>query len=143
MSCGNNKNPSLSESEINKLKAENDSLKSLVEELNSKFIFDSILIRDIPSYKNTYEKNSKVSGEIVIVGYNLNNKTKMIFADSISFNPLKLQNPDTLQLVNGGFQYEKNLNSNQKIIKGVIESNPTYGQDFIKTYSSFVSIKGE
>ncbi|TRO66812.1 hypothetical protein [Christiangramia sabulilitoris] len=140
-SCGKKKNSNISDSEIEKLKAENDSLKSLVLELNSKYIFDSISIRDIPSYTNSYKKNSKVSCEIVIVGYNMDNNTNVIFADTISFNPLKIKNPDTLKLENGGFQYQTNLSSNRKILKGIIEANPKYGKEYLKTYSSMISIK--
>ncbi|GAA4327336.1 hypothetical protein [Christiangramia aestuarii] len=139
-SCGKKKNSNISNSEIEKLKAENDSLRSLVLELNSKYIFDSISIRDIPSYTNSYEKNSIVSGEIVIVGYNLNKNTNVIFADSISYNPIKLQNPDTLKLENGGFQYQTNLNTNRKTLKGIIEANPKHGKEFIKTYSAMISV---
>ena len=51
---------------------------------NKKYVFDSISIRDIPSYKNTYKLNSIVSGEIVFIGYNINNKTNVILVDSLN-----------------------------------------------------------
>ncbi len=59
---------------IEKLQIENDSLKSIVAEINEKYVFDSISIRDFPDYKNTYKLNSNVGGEIVFVGYNIGKK---------------------------------------------------------------------
>ena len=141
VSCETDKNSHHSNKEFEKLQVQNDSLKNIIQELNSKYIFDSISIRNIPDFRNTYNKNSKVAGEIVIVGYNLNNKTNVIFADSISFNPLSFQNPDTLKLRDGGFQYEVNLNTDPKSLKGIIESTSDYGQNFMKTYSSLISVK--
>ena len=143
VSCGTDTNSHQAKDEIERLQVQNDSLKNIIQELNSKYIFDSISIRNIPDYRNTYVKNSKISGEIVIVGYNLNDKMNVIFADSISFNPLSFQNPDTLKLNNGGFQYEVNLNTDQKSVKGIIESNANYGQNFMKTYSSLISVKNK
>jgi hypothetical protein len=143
VSCGTDNNSHQTKKEMERLQVQNDSLKDIIQELNSKYIFDSISLRNIPDYRNTYDKNSKVAGEIVIVGYNLNKKTNVIFADSISFNPLSFQNPDTLKLINGGFQYEVILNTDQKSLKGIIESNSDYGQSFMKTYSSLISVKNK
>ncbi|WKB80525.1 hypothetical protein QYR09_12265 [Cellulophaga lytica] len=120
------------------MKSENDSLRKIVADINTKYVFDSITIRDIPSYKNTYELNSKVSGEIVFVGYNINKKTNVIFVDSSSYNPKKLYNPDTLKLNNGGFFYETDLNADRIYLKGIIETQGEYGKGYEGFYNTVI-----
>src|SRR5690606_21933639 len=96
---------------IKNLQIRNDSLENILSIMNQKYIFDSIAIRDIPSYKNSYQKGTEIMGEIVIVGYSNNNqKTNVVLADSIAYAPnIKLYNPDTLIMKNGGFVYFKEL----------------------------------
>lgn len=125
---------------IEKLQIENDSLKSIVKEINSKYVFDSISIRDIPSYKNTYKLNSIANGEIVFVGYNIGKKTNVIMVDSFSYNPKKLYNPDTLKLKNGGFRYKVVLKSDINTVRGILEVENKYGRKFEKTYMSTIRI---
>ncbi|MCX2682134.1 hypothetical protein OOZ15_19465 [Galbibacter sp. EGI 63066] len=137
--CGCNKKKL---SEYEKLKAENDSLKIILEEIHNKYIFDSISLRDIPSPQNTYKPNSTITGEIVFVGYNFNKKSKMntILVDSFSLNPeRKLFNPDTLEIINGGFRYEKKLGVEKLKLKGLLEFSNPYGRSYEGTY--FTTIK--
>ncbi|MEO9952992.1 hypothetical protein [Nonlabens sp.] len=126
---------------LENLKAENDSLRKIVADIETKYVFDSITIRDIPSYKNTYELNSKVAGEIVFVGYNVNKKTNVILVDSFSYNPKKLYNPDTLKLNNGGFIYETELNSKQISLKGIMETKNEYGKGYEGFYNTAIGTK--
>ncbi|RDK87283.1 hypothetical protein [Marinirhabdus gelatinilytica] len=123
------------------LRAENDSLKKIVADINNKYVFDSISIRDIPSYMNTYELNSKVSGEIVFAGYNINKNTNVILVDSLSFNPKKLYNPDTLRLNNGGFLYETELSADRISLKGIIEMKNDYGKEYEGIYNTAIGAK--
>ena len=123
---------------LEKLHTENDSLRKIVAEINDKYVFDSISIRDFPSYKNTYELNSKVSGEIVFVGYNVNKKTNVILVDSFSYNPKKLYNPDTLKLNNGGFVYETELNADRVYLKGILETKNEYGKEFESIFNTAI-----
>ncbi|MBB6682436.1 hypothetical protein H4O20_13380 [Aequorivita sp. 609] len=126
---------------LENLRAENDSLRKIVADIHTKYVFDSITIRDIPSYKNTYELNSKVSGEIVFVGYNINKKTNVILVDSFSSNPKELYNPDTLKLNNGGFVYETELNSDRISLKGIIETQSEYGKRYEGFYNTEIGTR--
>lgn len=123
--CNNNV-----KNDYDKLKFKNDSLIKIIEGLNSKYIFDSITVRDIPSYKNTYEKGSYVDGEIVIVAYSTNKLTNVVFGDSIYYkgSNLKLKNPDTLELQKGGFRYSKKI-EDTLIIQGAVNISNDYGQE--------------
>jgi hypothetical protein len=126
---------------IERLQIENDSLKSILSELGEKYIFDSIAIRDIPNYKNTYKLTSKVSGEIVFVGYNIGENTSVIMVDSFSYNPKRLYNPDTLELKNGGFIYETELTSDRTYLKGVLEMKSNYGKEYEGVYNTVIGTK--
>jgi len=126
---------------IENLRAENDSLRKIVAEINTKYVFDSIAIRDIPSFRNTYEINSKLSGEIVFVGYNVNKKTNVILVDSFSYNPKRLYNPDTLKLQNGGFIYETKLNAERIKLEGIMEMQNDYGKAYEGFYNSLIGVK--
>ncbi|WP_233487193.1 hypothetical protein [Tenacibaculum sp. E3R01] len=55
--------------EMEILRAENDSLRKIVAEINNKFVFDSISFRDIYNPKNTYERRSDFNIELLVVGY--------------------------------------------------------------------------
>ncbi|CAN0600242.1 unnamed protein product, partial [Ectocarpus sp. 12 AP-2014] len=43
---------------LESLRTENDSLRKIVADIETKYVFDSISVRDIPDYKNTYKLNS-------------------------------------------------------------------------------------
>ena len=123
------------------LRAENDSLKKIVAEINDKYVFDSISVRDIPSYKNTYRMNSKVSGELVFVGYNISKKTNVILVDSFSYNPKKLHNPDSLKMKKGGFVYETVLNADRIYLEGIMETKNEFGREFKSIYSTAIGVQ--
>ncbi|MEJ4086925.1 hypothetical protein [Galbibacter orientalis] len=117
--------------EMENLRTENDSLKKIVAEIKNKYVFDSISMRDIPSYKNSYEVNSNFKGEIVFVGYNNDiQNTNVIIIDSITYNPKKLFNPDTLKLKNGGFHYELKMDSERVYWKAAIQTKHKYGKEY-------------
>lgn len=123
---------------IEELKMKNDSLNGIINELNQKYIFDSISIRDIPSHQNTYLRNTDVTGEIVIVGYNRNQKTNVILGDSIVYDPnIRLDNPDTLQIINGGFVYRKRLLDSLHL-RGVIEFGNEHGKSHQVLYNTMI-----
>jgi len=126
---------------IEKLKIENDSLKNIVAEINKKYVFDSISIRNIPDYKNTYKLNSIVSGEIVFVGYNIGEKTNVILVDSVTYNPKTLFNPDTLELKKGGFIYRTKLDANRIYLEGVLETKNKYGKEYEGIFKTAIGIK--
>lgn len=126
---------------IKDLQLKNDSLKEIISQMNQKYIFDSIAIRDIPSYKNIYEKNTEIIGEIVIVGYNNNQKTNVVLADSIVYKPnIKLYNPDTLKMKNGGYVYTKELKDSLNL-QGLIRVGNRYGKDHQFLYNTIIKVK--
>jgi len=139
-SCTESNNSKNLIGKIEKLQIENDSLKNIVAEINEKYVFDSISIRDIPSYKNTYKLNSIISGEIVFVGYNIDKKTNVIMIDSLENNPKKLFNPDTLILKKGGFIYNARLNTERINLKGILETKNKYGKEYEVIYSTAIGI---
>lgn len=128
---------------IKDLEAKNDSLNNVLDELNQKYIFDSISIRDIPSHQNTYLRNTDIVGEIVIVGFNRNKKTNVILADSISYDPeIRLHSPDTLEMKNGGFVYDKILNDSLHL-RGIIELGNKYGKSHQALYNTVIRAKDD
>lgn len=128
---------------IKNLEKKNDSLINILDHLNQKYIFDSISIRDIPSHQNSYQKNSEVVGEIVIVGFNKNEKTNVILTDSIGYDPeIILYNPDTLEIKNGGFVYNKILKDSLSL-EGIIELGNKYGKSHQALYHTVVKSKDD
>ena len=118
-------------SEIKELKNENDSLKNIVTEINEKYIFDSISIKDIPYYKNTNKLNSLYETEILFVGYNFDGKSSMIFGDSISYaNGMNVINGDTLESRNGAFILKRKLISEKNSYRGIIKTENKYGKKY-------------
>lgn len=127
---------------LESLSAENDSLKRMVAEINQKYVFDSISVRDIPAYRNKYELNSKIKGEILFIGYNLNDKSRVIKFDSVNNrNGHKLVNPDTLKNIKGGYQYEKILNSEFNILRFDLKTANNYGKPFDVVYHTAIRTK--
>ena len=98
-------------------------------------------LKDIPNYKNTYKLNSKVSGEIVFVGYNIGENKSVIMVDCFSYNPKRLYNPDTLELKNGGFIYETELTSDRTYLRGVLEMKSNYGKEYEGVYNTVIGTK--
>ncbi|MEE1961420.1 hypothetical protein V1387_01895 [Allomuricauda taeanensis] len=141
-SCSDNSKSEHQITELESLRAENDSLKKIVAEISEKYVFDSISVRDIPSYQNKYELNSKITGEILFVGYNLNDKSWAIKFDSINYkNGRKLINPDTLKNIKGGYQYEKILDSDFNTIRADLRTENDYGKPFNLVYHTAIRIK--
>ncbi len=141
-SCNENNSQEQQTTELETLRLENDSLRKIVADINEKYVFDSISVRDIPSYKNEYNLNSKITGEIVFVGYNLNDKSWAIKFDSTNYdNGRILINPDTLKNINGGYRYEKNLNSEFNTMRADLKTENEFGKPFNVVYHTRISIK--
>ena len=141
-SCQNNERIEKLESENQILKLRNDSLRKITDGIRDKYVFDSLTIRQIPHYKNTYLRNSEFKEEIVFVGYNLNGKTSVIIGDSLKFeNGIEIINPDTLVFKNGGFRNIIELNQKQNHYSGILKSENEYGKSFKKTVSSIIQTK--
>ncbi len=144
-SCNDSNHTENLNSKIKIMNQENDSLRNIISELNSKYIFDSITVRDIPSYKNTYKINSEIIGEIVFVGYNNSSQKSnmnVILIDSTSTNSInKLYNSDTLKIKNGGFIYKRTLSNDNLVLKGVLKIENEYGKKYEGFYSSSIKAK--
>lgn len=91
---------------IKKLEKINDSLIKIVNDIQNKYVFDSISFREIPSLKNTLKINSEYKLELLVVGYS-SKQSYFIKYDSLAQG--KKVNPDTLKQSNGGFKYSTNL----------------------------------
>ena len=141
-SCQNNQHFEKLKLEIEVLKKHNDSLKKITEIIKNKYVFDSITIRQIPDYRNTYKLNSIFREEFVLVGYNKNQKTSVIIGDSLSFNGgIKIINGDTLKLNKGGFQNILKLKKNRNHYKGIIQAENEFGKPFLNTISSIIQVE--
>ena len=111
---------------IKSLRAENDSLKKIVEEVNSKYVFDSISFREIYGKNNNYDRNADFEVELLVVGYNPN-KSYFVKYDSI-VDGQKI-NPDTLAQSNGGFKYKTKLTEEINNIWIEMDIVNEYGQE--------------
>ena len=127
-------------SEIENLKADNDSLKNIISTLNQKYIFDEVSVRHIESKKNTHKLNSQYETEIVVVGYNIRK-------DSVKHFPKKeclvekVCNPYTVTFNNGGTQIKTKLDENKNWLQFEINTESQYGKKFNKKVSTVVKVK--
>lgn len=110
-----------------KLGLENDSLKNIVNEINNKYVFDSIAFRDIYSNKNTYKLDSEFEVELLVVGYNYN-QSFFVKYDSIGIDG-RLINPDTIYQKNGGFKVNTILDKKTNPIRISMQINNKYGKN--------------
>lgn len=111
--------------EIEYLKRENDSLTKTLNEINNKYIFDSIFLKTVPSPKNSFKLNSDYEMDIILVAYDANSNY-FIGYDSIVGK--KRINPDTLKHKNGTFKFKTILNENIKPISINVNVNNKYGK---------------
>ncbi len=118
--------------EIENLRTENDSLKNILAEINNKYIFDSITIRDIASRENTNKLNSVYKAEIMFVGYNTNGKSTMVIGDSINYeNGTEIVvNGDSLKRRKGSFFLEKKLTGEINKFWGILRTENKYGKTY-------------
>ncbi|WP_420603269.1 hypothetical protein [Flagellimonas sp.] len=123
------------------LKKENDSLKNIVEEINDKYVFDSITIRNIPHYENTNKLHSVFKTEIVFVGYNGNGNTSVIIKDSVTkTSGVKTFKIDTLNLLKGGFWLERKLDSEINYFQGSLKTENKYGKSYEVPFATAIGI---
>ncbi|GGZ94616.1 hypothetical protein GCM10007028_36150 [Algibacter mikhailovii] len=111
-------------SEIDLLRVENDSLKNIVAEINSKYVFDSIFVKTSNNPDNSLKLNSDYKMEIMIVGYN-SDKSYLVAYDKENDNKINL---DTLNHEKGIYKYNTKLTNdlNKVFIDVHIENN--YGK---------------
>ena len=122
MSCNN----SSIKKELDTLKRENDSLKNILEEINNKYVFDSIAFRDIYSNKNTNKLNSDFEIELLVVGYN-HKESFFTKYDSINSKG-ELINAIPLKQSNGGFKYRTKLKRKLNPINIQMNINSKFGK---------------
>ena len=129
-SCSDKESTETNLAKLETLRAENDSLKELLADLETKYVFDSISVRDIPSYQNTYKIGTEVKGEIVFVGYNTNTNSYIIKSDSIERNGSKILQVDTLENLDGGYLYNKLLTTDYNTFRADLRTENKYGRAF-------------
>ena len=110
---------------LKNLRAENDSLRKIIADVETKYVFDSISFREIYGKDNKYERNAEFNVELLVVGYNPN---KSYFVKFDSLVDEKKINPDTLKQSNGGFKYNTKLTEKENIIRIDMNVENEYGQ---------------
>jgi len=123
-SCADNNNMENSDEKIYNLRKENDSLKEILAEINTKYVFDSISVRKIYDHSNTYEPNSELRTEFVIAAFS-QNKTYFIEYDSI-IDEVKVNPRIIYPNVNAGFNVSAILKKNNHLYHDLILEN-NYG----------------
>ena len=115
---------------IENLRIENDSLMNIIMEINQKYVFDSLSVREISYPSNSHKLHSIYRTEIVFVGYNSNGNSTMVFGDDISYEggKGKVVNGDTLILRKGGFLLERKLTSKKNSFWGILRTENEYGK---------------
>lgn len=126
LSCGQ-QNDEL-HNEISNLKRKNDSLKSIIDTLNTKFIFDDVKTRFISSENNTNALGTEFEGEFVIVAYNRNDTVE--FTTTLDKNGIGFQDPETLKRKFGGFQFKMALENKENPIFIRIKTQNKYGRNY-------------
>jgi cell division protein FtsB len=140
LSCENNERFEKLNGQLESLKKENDSLKDMVNGINDKYVFDSLIVRQIPHYANTNKLNSIYKEEIVFVGYNANRKTSVVIGDSTYFdNGMKVFNGDTLISKKGAFQHEIKLAQDRTIYGGYLKTENDYGKSYEGSFRSAIT----
>jgi hypothetical protein len=123
---------------LENLRAENDSLRKIVENIKTKYVFDSISFREIYGKDNKYERNAVFNVELLVVGYNPN-KSYFVKFDSL-VDGQKI-NPDTLKQSNGGFNYNTKLTEKENIIRIDMNVENEYGQKKMGTLLETIRTK--
>ena len=137
-SCSDNKQLENKTIEIENLRAENDSLKKIVAEINNKYVFDSIFLKTVNSPKNTLKTDSDYEMEIMVLGYN---PTKSYFVKFDSLVEGKKVNPDTLIQKNGTFLYKTKLADELTKVKVDVKIENEFGQNYKGTLMDLIKIK--
>jgi len=123
---------------LESLRAENDSLRKIVTDIETKYVFDSISFREIYGKDNKYERNAEFNVELLVVGYNPN-KSYFVKFDSL-VDGQKI-NPDTLKQSNGGFKYKTKLTEKENIIRIDMNVENEYGQKKMGTLLETIRTK--
>ncbi|WP_300022621.1 hypothetical protein [uncultured Maribacter sp.] len=131
--CSDSQKAEVLSNHIQILTSENDSLKAIINEVNEKYVFDSIGVRIIPSYKNVPKLNSINRNEIVFIGYNANGNSRVMFNGQDKTDTKFI---DTLKMENGAFILERKLTKDYNSFNGKVETENKYG----KIFGTMVSI---
>ncbi|WP_196894733.1 hypothetical protein [Aureivirga marina] len=104
---------------IQKLEKERDSLKTIIDTLNTKYIFDNASIRLIVDKDSIEKIGSEYKGEFVFVGYNEKSIVKFHTGKKDSLLKLndnggydfkgKVENPDKIKLMLEFHHYKKDI----------------------------------
>jgi len=136
-SCESSQNKSL-QNQIDILKTRNDSLTQILEDIENKYVFDSISFREIPNRKNDIRLNGQYGLELVVVGYSAD---RNYFTKYDTIIDDKMINPKVLKRSNGGFKFNMKLDRKENLIKIKMDMTNKYGKsekgnlfDIIKAY---------
>ncbi len=131
-----NKEKVLSDQVIS-LEKKNDSLTSLLSEFEGKYIFDSISLRTIPSYKNTFKPNSIYEMDLIVSAYS---KTDYFIKYDTIINNQKI-NADTLKYDNGIYRFNTELSKDKNYISIEVKVGNEYGKSKKGTVRDLIKVK--
>lgn len=119
-SCNNN---SEFEEKISRLEKTNDSLKTILDTLKTKFIFDHAFVRHIPADHKNLKVGEKYTGEFFFVAYN--NDDRVLFTqdkNSETFDTLTVKRKS-----NAAYVYETiaKKDTNNYIFRPLIKNKKT------------------
>ncbi len=137
-SCSNINQVENTIEKLKNLRSENDSLREIVADIETKYVFDSISFREIYGKDNTYERNAEFNVELLVVGYNPN-KSYFVKFDSIVDG--KKINTDTLKQKNGGFKYKTKLTEKENVIRIDMNVENEFGQKKMGTLLETIRTK--
>ncbi len=117
--------------QMKQLKEENDSLKNI---LKSKYLFDNIHFKIIPSDETPEYNENEFKGKFVVVGYN---KSDFLLLNGLyDYKSREFINCDTIHNKNGVYEFTlKNEEPNSKLF--YIDLDETFGS---KTHDSIINI---
>lgn len=125
---------------VEELKAENDSLKNILSEIENKYVFDSIKYRIIPNPDNTKKLNSEYEFEFIAVGYNSNNDS--IFEFDKTTNSIGTEiNAYSMTKKNGGITVKTKLIKPRNRISFDIDYENKYGKKMKFKADDLIKVK--
>lgn len=139
-SCNNN---SEFEEKISRLEKTNDSLKTILDTLKTKFIFDHAFVRHIPADHKNLKVGEKYTGEFFFVAYN--DEDRILFTqdkNSTNFDTLTVKRKTYAAYV---YETTAKKDSNKYIFRPLIKNktalefkNSMYGTGIIISDSKIV-----
>ncbi|SKB78287.1 hypothetical protein SAMN05660903_02519 [Salegentibacter salinarum] len=109
--------------DFSKIERERDSLKTILNNINQKYVFDNVRIVTKPSSENVISPGNEYNLEVYFIGYNNDSYFKNY--DSINNNSI-----DSIYPQKGIFHFKTILEKSGNEFKGLISTNSEYGKNY-------------